>query len=412
MRAAAPAAVTALRHSPRRGKAEAVRAGILAGARASGRQLVGFFDADLSTPLAAIDDFLAVLAHAPGRRVRPRLARDADGPRRQAEGRAALPGRVFATAVSLALDLPVYDTQCGAKMLRVNAATATLFAAPFRSRWIFDVELIARYLRLPVAPGEPAAPRSALRAGAAGLARQARVEAALVRLRPRDGRPRIHLARARRAPSPRRRGAPRVPRRVTACPEGHEGRPGEHTMSNEKQPSAPGVAPQVHGHRRRRGRDHDRAAPRARRRGFQAPSDTVNVAVVGYAHGMGTSNLMNVAKSDNIVALCDCDESDGRQGGAWRSAACPTSSRRRCMYKDFRADAREAEGHRRGRRRHARSQPRRRRDGRDAARQARLRAEAADAHDQRGAGADRGGAASTRSSRRWATRATPKRACA
>jgi Oxidoreductase family, NAD-binding Rossmann fold len=44
--------------------------------------------------------------------------------------------------------------------------------------------------------------------------------------------------------------------------------------------------------------------------GFQAPSDTVNVAVIGFAHGMGTSNLMNVAKSDNIVALCDCDASD------------------------------------------------------------------------------------------------------
>ena len=42
--------------------------------------------------------------------------------------------------------------------------------------------------------------------------------------------------------------------------------------------------------------------------GFQAPSDTVNVAVVGYVHGMGTSNLTNVAKSDNIVALCDCDD--------------------------------------------------------------------------------------------------------
>ena len=43
---------------------------------------------------------------------------------------------------------------------------------------------------------------------------------------------------------------------------------------------------------------------------FQAPSDTVNVAIVGYAHGMGTSNMENVAKTDNIVALCDCDESE------------------------------------------------------------------------------------------------------
>ena len=44
--------------------------------------------------------------------------------------------------------------------------------------------------------------------------------------------------------------------------------------------------------------------------GFQAPSDTVNVAVVGYKHGMGTNNLLNVARTDNIVALCDCDESE------------------------------------------------------------------------------------------------------
>jgi glycosyltransferase involved in cell wall biosynthesis len=155
IRAAAPAAVTTLRLAANGGKGEAVRAGIVA-AIAENPAVVGFFDADLSTPLRAVDDFLALLRKRPdvefvlgsrlllmGRDVKRKATRHYFG-------------RVFATAVSLALDLPVYDTQCGAKMLRVTPATGTLFARPFRSRWIFDVELIARYLRLPVGPGEPA----------------------------------------------------------------------------------------------------------------------------------------------------------------------------------------------------------------------------------------------------------------
>ena len=154
IRATAPAAVTTLRHSPHRGKAEAVRTGILAGL-AQRAALVGFFDADLATPLGAIDDFLAVLRTRPdvefvlGSRVML-MGRDI---RRKATRHYL--GRVFATAASHALDLPVYDTQCGAKVLRANAATATLFDTPFRNPWIFDVELLARYLRVPVAPGEP-----------------------------------------------------------------------------------------------------------------------------------------------------------------------------------------------------------------------------------------------------------------
>ena len=154
LRAAAPGTVTTLRHSPRRGKAETVRAGMLAGL-AQRPALVGFFDADLSTPLGAIDDFVAVLQQRPavefvlGSRVML-MGRDI---RRKATRHYL--GRVFATAVSHVLDLPVYDTQCGAKVLRVNPATAALFAAPFHRGWIFDVELIARYLRLPVGAGEP-----------------------------------------------------------------------------------------------------------------------------------------------------------------------------------------------------------------------------------------------------------------
>ena len=154
IRSAAPAAVTMLRQPDNRGKGEAVRAGMLA-ALSAGARVIGFFDADLSTPLQAVDDFLAVLRTRPavelvlGSRVML-MGRDV----RRRPSRHYL-GRVFATAASHALDLPVYDTQCGAKMLRVNGATASLFDVPFRSRWVFDVELIARYLRLPAAPGEP-----------------------------------------------------------------------------------------------------------------------------------------------------------------------------------------------------------------------------------------------------------------
>jgi glycosyltransferase involved in cell wall biosynthesis len=155
IRAASPAPVDLVRLPANQGKAAAVREGILAGLRLEPR-LVGFWDADLSTPLAAIDDFLALAARRPGIDIilGSRVMLMGRDVRREA-WRHYL-GRVFATGVSLSLGLPVYDTQCGAKVLRVNEATAALFAAPFHSPWIFDVEMLARYLALPAAPGEPA----------------------------------------------------------------------------------------------------------------------------------------------------------------------------------------------------------------------------------------------------------------
>ena len=68
---------------------------------------------------------------------------------------------------------------------------------------------------------------------------------------------------------------------------------------------------------------------------YQAPSDRVNIAAVGYVHGMGTSNVRECAKQNNIVALCDVDESEAAQRAFARSKLpelCPNAAR----YRDYR----------------------------------------------------------------------------
>jgi glycosyltransferase involved in cell wall biosynthesis len=141
-----PEQVRALHLPHNAGKAEAVRQGVLT-AIADQTPCVGYWDADLATPLDAAASMHELLANHPelhvvlgsrvkllGRRIKRRTVRHYSG-------------RVFATAASMVLGLGVYDTQCGAKLWRMSPAVASLFEKPFSSRWIFDVELLLRWRR-------------------------------------------------------------------------------------------------------------------------------------------------------------------------------------------------------------------------------------------------------------------------
>lgn len=141
----APTRVHLLPLERNRGKAEAVRLGLLA-ALARGAEIVGYLDADLATPVSEAKRLLGLLRQRPDTQVLLAarvglLGRDI----RRSAGRHYL-GRLFATAAALALGVRIYDTQCGAKLFRRSPALEAALGDAFLSRWIFDVELLGRLL--------------------------------------------------------------------------------------------------------------------------------------------------------------------------------------------------------------------------------------------------------------------------
>ena len=128
------------------GKAEAVREGFLF-AFPRNYERIGYWDADLATPLEMIPKFCDVMETTGkdivmGARVRL-LGRNV-----QRRAVRHYLGRVFATGASLVLGVPIYDTQCGAKLFRNNGKLQIVFRKPFRVKWTFDVELLARLIAL------------------------------------------------------------------------------------------------------------------------------------------------------------------------------------------------------------------------------------------------------------------------
>jgi len=149
--AAAAPNVSVVPTGQNKGKGEAVRLG-LSHARQLGSSWVGYLDADLATPPDEILRLFELAARTPGIRVvlGSRVALLGRQIRRSPFRHYT--GRVFATLASLVLELPVYDTQCGAKLFRCGPELDHALTVPFRSRWAFDVELLGRLVRAGVEP--------------------------------------------------------------------------------------------------------------------------------------------------------------------------------------------------------------------------------------------------------------------
>jgi glycosyltransferase involved in cell wall biosynthesis len=141
-----PDQVYSLKLGKNSGKAEAVRQGFTYALQNIDSDYLSYLDADLSAPLFEIERLHSIICNNPkwklifGSRFK-RL-----GVTIERKKFRHYSGRVIATFISGILKLPIYDTQCGAKVFSKELA-ATLFNSEFISRWLFDVEIFARIIK-------------------------------------------------------------------------------------------------------------------------------------------------------------------------------------------------------------------------------------------------------------------------
>ena len=125
------------------GKAQAVRHGMLQILNREDFEYIGFWDADLSAPLEEVNSLIFAFTGnkkiklAIGSRVKRLGANISRRPFRH------LLGRIFSTFSGFILKLPVYDSQCGAKLFNRDIIVP-IFEKPFMTTWLFDIEILAR----------------------------------------------------------------------------------------------------------------------------------------------------------------------------------------------------------------------------------------------------------------------------
>lgn len=137
-----PEQVRIISHQKRKGKAEAVRSGLIESLKDPEVSIHGYLDADLAVSLEEFERLSELMRNSGksfilGSRIKKVGSRISRNEFRH------FYSRFIATLVGYATRLDVYDTQCSAKMFRTELVPV-ITAEPFRTKWLFDVELIDR----------------------------------------------------------------------------------------------------------------------------------------------------------------------------------------------------------------------------------------------------------------------------
>lgn len=127
------------------GKAAAVRKGLLEAVERYASPYVAFLDADLAIPLDELHRICSLVISDPD----IQFAFMSKVPRKGAVDlpvKRYLMGRTLALMTRMSLRLPVYDTQCGCKVIRRDLVSIVM-GESFISPWLFDIEMFHRLIR-------------------------------------------------------------------------------------------------------------------------------------------------------------------------------------------------------------------------------------------------------------------------
>lgn len=107
---------------------------------------IGYFDADFSTPVIEIKRLInEIISSEAGFVLGSRVLLLNSGIKRKLHRH--IIGRAIITIINLRFKLGIYDTQCGAKLFSANILSKA-FNKPFKTSWLFDVEIFIRLKKL------------------------------------------------------------------------------------------------------------------------------------------------------------------------------------------------------------------------------------------------------------------------